>query len=153
MFRGPGCLRPGWGQSTPETLEPKASFQMAVIQLLRIFISRRLVESNPDTREWQVQLGKKENTNYSDSIWYLLVSFHVPGIVVLTPCDSQWRWEQVLPRSTHEGTEAQRGEFPHEDHTAISDGAGLRLHLTPEPALNHTLWCLYHSPFAAKREF
>lgn len=87
MFRGPGCLRPGWGQSTPETLVPKASFQMAVIQLLRIFISRRLVESNPDTREWQVQLGKKENDpntqiilTVSDIYWCLFM------------CQALWYW-------------------------------------------------------------
>lgn len=93
------------------------------------------------------------HTSCNNNGWYLLVVYHVPGIVLLIPHDCLRRWEQLLPCVSDEGTEAQRGEGPCQHHTAISEAARFRLSLTPRPAFNHMLCCLYQGSSAANTEF
>lgn len=60
-FRVLGCLRSGWGEGTPETRVPNASFQMAIHPVASHPSHQDELSEQPDTREWPVQAGKRED--------------------------------------------------------------------------------------------
>lgn len=128
VFRVPGCLRSGWCQSAPETHGPNASCQGGDHPVA----SHPSIKMSCQEQPWHQKMAsagwkKREDpphTSYNNNTWYLLMAYPGPGIVLLCPPDPQWTREQVLPWVTDEGTDAQRGEAPCWDHTAVSGGAG-----------------------------
>lgn len=121
--------------------------------LFCIFPPGQVAKSSPDTSKWQEQLRKRrrsKHTSYNNNVWYLLVAYRVPGIVLLIPRDRGDSGCPVLQVRSRKHREANL--FPSVTQPSRG-GAGLRPRLAPEPALNRPLRGPCHSPSVARREF
>lgn len=117
-FRVLGCLRSGWGQGTPETRVPNASFQDGDHPVASHPSIKTSCQSNPDTKEWPVQAGKEEKTLQtqvviiiSDIYCWLIRGQALCSCVLVTPSG---RRSGCCPG-------LQMRELK---HTAVSGGAG-----------------------------